>query len=90
MTTRFAQAERFEAEARQVKLTGLELALNRVSAFQGSPVRAVDLLSWNRWNWIQLAERAGTTIPSQTTRDAFIERIAARDAAVLAANGAGR
>jgi hypothetical protein len=80
------QVNRFELEARASKLAGLEAGLAKFSAFLGRPIRAVDLLKWDDVTWAQLAFHSGEHIPSPTTRSALIERLADRDAAVLAAN----
>lgn len=74
------------ARARAVKVEGLTKHIDRLSVLRGSPIRAVEILKWNETNWLQAALDAGITDPSPTTRSAFIERIAERDAAVLAAN----
>ena len=75
-----------ETRARAVRVAGLELALNRLSVFRGSPVRAVDLLAYPESSWELLALNAGITTPSTTTRSALIERVAERDARVASNN----
>jgi hypothetical protein len=90
---RFAEAARdngFVRSARQTKAAGLQIALDKFSVYRGEPVTAVALMGWNETSWQLLACIAAVNPPSSETKSIVIERLAARDAAILAANGAGR
>lgn len=80
----------FEHNSRAVKVVGILAAIDRFSAYRGSPVTARELLSFRDESWLLLAMIAGITPPSPTTRSLVIERVAERDAAVCAANEAAK
>jgi hypothetical protein len=79
---------RFESANRAVKVEGICRALDRFSAHRGAPVRASDVIRWDDWSWEIFAWASGVTTPSVTTRTAVLDRLVARDEAVLASNAA--
>lgn len=81
---------RFAAAAREVKARGLILALEKFSAYRGSPVLARELLTFSETSWALLAMIADINPPSVKTRSLVVRKLCERDAAVLAANGGGR
>lgn len=77
---------RHETEHRAVKVAGLVHVIERLSAFQGRPILAVEVLGWDDTHWTLAAFTAGITIPSKHTRAHVVARLADRDALVSALN----